>query len=55
MNGKHQNDYPKCAMNETETFRCCIYDGGRSSEVRLQGLASNRLMRLHLKEVVVSD
>jgi hypothetical protein len=34
--------------------RCCIRDGGRSSEVGLPGLASNSHKRLRLRVVVVN-
>ena len=48
-------DSQVCHEVSRKLFTCCTKDGGRSSEVCLQESASNQLMLLHPKGVVVSD
>ncbi|MGF6931053.1 hypothetical protein OKW41_000192 [Paraburkholderia sp. UCT70] len=44
-----------CVTNLSASLGCCTEDGSRSSEVGLQGQASNRPVPLRSKGVVVSD
>ena len=47
---------PWNSVSRTErNLGCCIKDGRRPPEFGLQELISNRLVLLHLRDVVVSD
>jgi hypothetical protein len=44
----------QCVTNAGASLRCCTRDGSRPPEIGLQEQISNRPVRLHLKDVVVS-
>ena len=45
----------QCVTNAGASLRCCTRDGSRPPEIGLQEQISNRPVRLHPKDVVVSD